>query len=112
MLKKKDFAEWLEDNRFEIVGVRQEADRCPIARYWLDTHPQTSSVSVDGDFLVHYNAVQGREYISKLPKWAKKFVVEVDKLPDIEDEDPYDDDYNDLYDVTGEEALAVLEKIV
>lgn len=78
-LRKKDFVQWLQEHKDEVIGYACTDDRCPIATYYVDNgaEPDISvEGSVGGDVWYRKN---GRDYVAQLPKWALDFIKAVDK---------------------------------
>lgn len=110
-ITKKDFAEWLDSRYGEVVGIRAEVDRCPLASYFADKY-DLLYVSVGVKVVEYQSSKTGREHQKALPKWCERFVSKVDSgefAPEPE-EDAYD--YHDYYDVYSDEALKILRTLL
>ncbi len=91
---KKAVKEYFEENRTRVVGKARRSDACPLARFYMDVF-DWEDVSVS-DTIDH--SVGCRYYERKLKPWQEKFIILLDAR------------YNDN-EVTGEEALQVLEVV-
>lgn len=118
-ISKKSYRDWLEQwDEGEVIGIREETDRCPLANYFAQ-HYAVAWVSVHGDSVEYESSVTGRIYSKKLQEWCNTYVNMIDNqvhAPQI-DEDAYEayeyDDYydNDIFFVYADEAKKVLEEV-
>jgi hypothetical protein len=112
-----------EFGKAAVVGVAEEPTDCPIARMVVTEHDHILEASVDGAEL-QYMTVDGDEYTEPLPKWAKDFVMYIDRVIErashtVEVEEEVYDWYEEVwtpqlildYNIYADEAHEVLNKV-